>query len=384
MASIPLLPIDRPVDLAKIPIPGPNPEARCNAPPRRPGSLETTRSTAWLRVRPSLLKRSREFGDLQAIAGFQIAFAVKPVVHGGEQAIEGHAPPGFEKPVFHGKGIVEDGFVGEIAHGEVVDPSDGTGMAGAGGINSPDGKPAREHAFTLNRPNYHRYAARTMKLSREFVDTSTRDFPVRGFLHRPKARYANGLVLTHGAGSNCQSPLLVALADCFCESGWLVLRCDLPFRQSRPIGPPPRGSGERDQAGLGAAVAALRRKTQGRIFLGGHSYGGRQASMLAADEPDLADALLLLSYPLHPPQRLDVLRTDHFPNLRTPAFVVHGTKDEFGSTAELHAAIGLIPAQTELMEISGAGHELMTARNRAGLASLVTEKFIQFVAGGTA
>jgi hypothetical protein len=64
--------------------------------------------------------------------------------------------------------------------------------------------------------------------------------------------------------------------------------------------------------------------------------------------------------------------------------VVHGTKDEFGSTAELHAAIGLIPAQTELMEISGAGHELMTARNRAGLASLVTEKFIQFVAGGTA
>src|SRR5579859_3197210 len=112
-----------------------------------------------------------------------------------------------------------------------------------------------------------------MKSSREFLDTSTEDYPVRGFLHRPKAASSDALVLTHGAGSNCQAPLLTALANSFCEAGLMVLRCDLPFRQSRPGGPPPRASAERDQAGLRAAVAALRRKTQGRIFLGGHSYG---------------------------------------------------------------------------------------------------------------
>lgn len=216
----------------------------------------------------------------------------------------------------------------------------------------------------------------------QFVDTSTKDFPVRGFLHRPSSAAADALVLTHGAGSNCQSPLLVALAEDFCEAGLLVLRCDLPFRQARPHGPPPRGNAEWDQGGLRAAIAAMRHETSGRIFVGGHSYGGRQASMLAAAEPGLAEALLLLSYPLHPPQRPEVLRTAHFPGLRTPALFVHGTKDEFASTAEMKVALRLIPARTELLEIAGAGHELMTKRNRRELAETVVKKFMAFVTSG--
>lgn len=218
----------------------------------------------------------------------------------------------------------------------------------------------------------------------EFVDTSTRDFPVRGFLHRPTAAPGDGLVLTHSAGSNCQSPLLVALADEFCRTGLAVLRCDLPFRQSRPHGPPPRGSAERDQGGLRAAIAALRREAPGRILLGGHSYGGRQASMLAAAEPGLADALLLLSYPLHPPQRPDELRTAHFPDLRIPALFVHGAQDEFGSMTELKKAIRLTRARRELLEIPGAGHELMTRRNRSELAAMVVKRFMRFVTSGAA
>ena len=218
-----------------------------------------------------------------------------------------------------------------------------------------------------------------MKSSREFLDTATKDYPVRGFLHLPKTTRADGLVLTHGAGTNCQSPLLVAVSKSFCEAGLMVLRCDLPFRQSRLNGPPPRGSAERDQAGLRAAVAAMRRETRGRIFLGGHSYGGRQASMLAAIEPGLADALLLLSYPLHPPQRPEDLRTGHFPELRTPALFVHGTCDGFGSIAELETATRLIPAQTGLLAIPGAGHELHTTRNRAELPGSVADAFLRFV-----
>ena len=220
-----------------------------------------------------------------------------------------------------------------------------------------------------------------MKSSREFLDISTKDYPVRGFLHRPKVAKGDGLVLTHGAGTNCQSPLLVALANAFCEAGLMVLRCDLPFRQSRPNGPPPRGSAERDQAGLSAAVSALRRKAKGRVFFGGHSYGGRQASMVAAAEPGLAAALLLLSYPLHPPERPDVMRTGHFAELRTPALFVHGTCDGFGSLAEMEAAMGLIPARTALLAIPGAGHELLVGRNRAELPGLVVENFLKFVTG---
>ena len=220
-----------------------------------------------------------------------------------------------------------------------------------------------------------------MNDTQEFVDAPANEVAVRGFLHRPADAGGDGLVLTHGAGSNCNAPLLVALAEAFCasESGWMVLRCDLPFRQMRPHGPPPRGSAERDQQGLRAAVASMRRLTSGRVFLGGHSYGGRQASMLCAVEPGLVDRLLLLSYPLHPPQRPDELRTGHFPQLRTPAMFVQGTCDGFGSIDEMTAALKLIPAPTELVPIVGAGHELMTKRNRDEVVGRVVEAFRGFV-----
>jgi predicted alpha/beta-hydrolase family hydrolase len=217
-----------------------------------------------------------------------------------------------------------------------------------------------------------------MKAVRKFADTSSMDAPVRGFLHEPDKPVYEGLVLTHGAGSNCQSPMLIALAEAFCASGWAVLRCDLPFRQARQNGPPPRGSGERDQAGLRAAVETMRRQTHGRIHLGGHSYGGRQASMLAAAQPGLAAALLLLSYPLHPPQRPDVMRTAHLPDLRTPALFVHGTVDGFGSISEMEEAIRLIPACTALLSIPGAGHELIPRRHRDEFAGRIAKAFMEF------
>jgi uncharacterized protein len=226
---------------------------------------------------------------------------------------------------------------------------------------------------------------------RAFADNHP-DAPVRGFVHVPANPSSDGLVLTHGAGSNSQAPLLVAVADAFCEIGITVLRCDLLFRQLRPHGPPPRGSAAGDQQVLRRAVEAMKTKIltevfasranskqpAGRILLGGHSYGGRQASMLAASDSNLADALLLLSYPLHPPKRPEDLRSAHFPNLRTPAFFVHGTRDGFATIAELTAALKLIPARTQLLPIESAGHELLTARNRAHLPAEITKSFEAF------
>ncbi|QEE30594.1 alpha/beta fold hydrolase [Terriglobus albidus] len=214
--------------------------------------------------------------------------------------------------------------------------------------------------------------------SREFLDAPPNEIPVRGYLHLPTHPGGDCLVLTHGAGANCNAPLLVALADAFCASGMTVLRCDLPFRQLRPHGPPPRGSAERDQQGLQAAVASMRRQGAGRIFLGGHSYGGRQASMLAAAESDLVEKLLLLSYPLHPPQRPSELRTGHFPDLKTPALFVHGVRDGFASSDEMAVALKLIPAQTELLSIASAGHELLTKKNHDELPKKVVEVFRSF------
>jgi predicted alpha/beta-hydrolase family hydrolase len=191
----------------------------------------------------------------------------------------------------------------------------------------------------------------------EFADDSLVP-AVRGFLHSPTSPNGRGFVLTHGAGSNCNAPLLVALSEAFAGSGYTVLRCDLPFRQERRTGPPFPGGAERDRAGLHSAVTALRKTVAGQIFLGGHSYGGRQATMLCAAEPDLVTGLLLLSYPLHPPRKPEQLRIQHLPNLRTASLFFHGTRDPFGSVEEVAKALRLIPAKTELMEVEGAGHDL--------------------------
>jgi uncharacterized protein len=166
------------------------------------------------------------------------------------------------------------------------------------------------------------------------------------------------LILTHGAGSNRNAPLLVAVANAFEQAGLRVVRYDLPYRQERPHGPPRPGDAARDREGLREQVLQARESGATEVWLGGHSYGGRQASMLAAESPGLVDRLLLMSYPLHPPRKPEQLRTAHFPKLQTPAIFVHGPRDPFATTEELKSAIALIPAETTLLEIEGAGHEL--------------------------
>lgn len=188
---------------------------------------------------------------------------------------------------------------------------------------------------------------------------------VRGFIQRRAGVDAHGLVLTHGAGGDCNAPLLVAVATAFSAAGFCVLRCDLPFRQRRASGPPSPAAAAEDRAGLRRAVAALRPLVPGAIFLGGQSYGGRQASILAAEEP-VAAALLLLSYPLHPPGKPERLRTEHFPRLREPALFVQGAMDPFGSIAELRAAVSAIPAATRIMVVERAGHDLKRGRFDVG------------------
>src|ERR1700721_389859 len=192
---------------------------------------------------------------------------------------------------------------------------------------------------------------------REFVEEAF-DPKVRGFLHLPENSNGDGLVLTHGAGSSASAPLLVAVAETFSANGFTVLRCDLPFRQSRSFGPPGPADASRDRAGLNNALGVLRKMASGRLFLGGHSYGGRQSSMLCAEQPALVAGLLLLSYPLHPPRKPEQQRTQHLPDLRTPTMFVQGTRDPFGTIAEMDRAVKMIPARTKLIVVEGAGHDL--------------------------
>ncbi len=209
----------------------------------------------------------------------------------------------------------------------------------------------------------------------EPVEITAMDPPVRGRLHRPETGAdRGGIVLAHGAGSNAEAPLLRALAGAFARAGWAALRCNLPYRQERAGGPPRPGDAARDRAGLQNAASAMRQWTSGPVCLGGHSYGGRQATMLLAEAPESGRALLLLSYPLHPPDKPAQLRTAHFPKLNTPCLFFHGSKDPFGTLDEMRRALTLIPAATRLEAVDGAGHDLRKASETA-----VVSAFIEFI-----
>jgi len=195
--------------------------------------------------------------------------------------------------------------------------------------------------------------------------------PVQGLLHRPTNPLGDAVVLTHGAGADCRSPLLVAVAASLADAGMLVLRYDLPFRRTRPHGPPFPAGASRDRHGLREAAHSLRTLAARRIILGGHSYGGRQASMLMAEDPSVADALLLLSYPLHPPKKLHDVRTGHLHALHLPTMFVHGSSDPFGTMEEMENALKLIPGPTVLVPIEKAGHDLL--KGRFDIARLVIE-----------
>ena len=179
---------------------------------------------------------------------------------------------------------------------------------------------------------------------------------IAGIAHEPDGTPTGVVLLTHGAGSNRDAPLIIRICDEWARHGWLAIRYNLPYRRRRPKGPP-SNSAASDQQGIVEAIEFAHTLTDGPVVAGGHSYGGRMTSMVAAQGADLA-ALTLFSYPLHPPGKPERARTEHLPRITVPTVFTHGTADPFGSIEELRAAVALVGGPTEIVEVTGARHDL--------------------------
>jgi len=171
-----------------------------------------------------------------------------------------------------------------------------------------------------------------------------------------RARPVGGLLLTHGAGGHKDQPALVAIEDALAPLP--VERMNFPYRDLGPKRPPDRApkliASIEERAG---AFCASHRIRPHRLALGGRSMGGRMCSMAVADGLPAA-ALVLIAYPLHPPGKPDVLRTEHLARIEVPCLFVSGTRDPFGTPDELRAATEAIAGPVTHHVVEGKGHDL--------------------------
>jgi predicted alpha/beta-hydrolase family hydrolase len=149
------------------------------------------------------------------------------------------------------------------------------------------------------------------------------------------------IYLGHGASGNATS--MAPFVDGLVRRGLEAHAIDLPKRRAEE------------------AVAALLEQLPNApdVAVGGHSYGGRVASLAAARPEARWAALVLFSYPLHPPGQPD--RTDariaHFPSIRCPALLLSGEADPFARIGLLREAVTRLP-NAELVTYPRLGHTL--------------------------
>ncbi len=165
------------------------------------------------------------------------------------------------------------------------------------------------------------------------------------------------MLLTPGAGADRDHATLVALDRALSDAGFGVERMDFPYRVAGRKAPDrPEVLVKAIEEGARALADRLGVPTRS-LALGGRSMGGRMCSMAVAGGLPCA-ALLLVSYPLHPPGRPERMRTDHFPMLEVPCLFLSGTRDAFGTSEELEAATATIPGPVTHTWIEGGDHGL--------------------------
>lgn len=177
-----------------------------------------------------------------------------------------------------------------------------------------------------------------------------------------------GLLLTPGASATREQPALVAVDEAATALGLAVDRIDFPYTQAgrrAPDRPPVLLETIRQGS---AALAERTSLAPDALFLGGRSMGGRIASMAVADGLPAA-GLVLISYPLHPPGKPERLRIEHFGAIEVPCLFVSGTRDTFGTPAELEAEAKAIPGNVTHVWIEGGDHGLR--RKDAAVAEAV-------------
>jgi predicted alpha/beta-hydrolase family hydrolase len=212
------------------------------------------------------------------------------------------------------------------------------------------------------------------------------DTPTTAIVYAAETARA-AVVLAHGAGAPQTHPWLVRMAHALSARGLDVVTFNFLYADAGRRAPDKNPVLE---ATWRAAVEAVRARddvAHGRLFIGGKSMGGRIATQVAAEPaaiPDIA-GLVLLGYPLHPPGRPEKLRSAHLDRVHAPMLFVQGTRDAFGTPAELEPFVApLAPRGTRLLPVEGGDHSLVPPKSLKTSLDQVVAQVADAIAAFTA
>lgn len=169
-------------------------------------------------------------------------------------------------------------------------------------------------------------------------------------------------LFAHGAGAAMDTPFMNTVARGMAEQGIRVVRFEFPYMAKRRDGGKKGGAPDRQPVLLDTWRQVVADHGGGaKVVVGGKSMGGRMASMIA-DEVG-ARGLICFGYPFHPPGKLDQPRIAHLEKLRTPALIIQGTRDAFGTPADVERYP--LSRKIHIEWIEGGDHSLKGGLPRA-------------------
>jgi predicted alpha/beta-hydrolase family hydrolase len=175
------------------------------------------------------------------------------------------------------------------------------------------------------------------------------------------------LVLAHGAGADQRHRFMVSLARRLAAHGVTVVTFNFLYTERKRKTPDRAPVLEQTWRTVLEAVGA-RVQPRGVVAVGGKSMGGRIASQVVASRPagpawQRVGGLVLLGYPLHPPGQPEKPRTAHLPDIAVPILLVQGTRDAFGTRAEIEPIFGALKTRVDYEFIDGGDHSFAVPKS---------------------
>ena len=171
------------------------------------------------------------------------------------------------------------------------------------------------------------------------------------------------LILGHGAGAGQRSAFMVDFAHAIAAIGVDVVTFNFLYTEQGRRIPDRAPALEACYRAVIEAVQAEIATARRALFIGGKSMGGRIATQVAAADPDRPIAgLVLLGYPLHPPGKPLERRDKHLPSIGRPMLFVQGTRDGFGTPAELAPILAALHPPPAVHVVEGGDHSFKLSR----------------------